>query len=219
VYINNKNSKDFIDYVLAKNPDVVLVMETNKWWQVALQPLRKKYSHYIEYPLEDSYGIMLYSKYELQNQEILFLEHAGVPSIHAKVRLSKERQFYFHGVHPVPPIPTQGYPDNIDKKDDVGELNKVAELVAKEDLPVIVAGDFNDVAWSNTGRVFQKNSRLRDVRVGRGLYNSFNAHSYFMRWPIDHVFVTEDFKLITLERLKKFGSDHFPIYVKLALLL
>lgn len=218
VYINNKNAAAFLDAVVAKDPDLVLVMEANKWWQEVLQPLRKRYRYAIEYPLENSYGIMLYSKHALQSKETMFLEHADVPSVHAKVQLLNGRQFYFHGMHPVPPIPSSKYPDNMNAQDSYGELNKLADIIAKQTMPVIVAGDFNDVAWSNTQRIFHKNSKLKDVRVGRGLYNSFNAHSAFMRWPLDHVFVTKEFRLVTLERLNKFGSDHFPIYVKLVLL-
>lgn len=215
VYIKNKNADAFLEEVMTKNPDMVLAMETNRWWQKALQPLRTKYDYFIEYPLEDSYGIMLYSRYPLQHTQLLFLHHPGVPSIHTVVQLPGRQQFFFHGVHPVPPVPSK-YPDNIGTG--ATELQKVAALVAKENGPVIVAGDFNDVAWSNSNRVFRENSRLKDVRAGRGLYNTFNAHSIIMRWPLDHVFVTGNFKLITIERLNRFGSDHFPLYVQLALL-
>lgn len=38
-----------------------------------------------------------------------------------------------------------------------------------------------------------------------------------MRWPIDHVFHTEHFKLVSLERGPAIGSDHFPIFVELSL--
>lgn len=38
-----------------------------------------------------------------------------------------------------------------------------------------------------------------------------------MRWTLDHVFVTEEFRLKKLERLPKIGSDQFPIFVELVL--
>lgn len=218
VHITNKDARAFINLALDKNPDLVLVMETNTWWQKALQPLRQRYPYYIEYPLEDSYGMMLYSKYKLEKPEIKFFVHNNVPSIHTKVRLLNGRQFYFRGVHPVPPVPSGKYPDNIGGHVAAGELRKIAELVTKESLPTVVAGDFNDVAWSDATRLFKKNSLLKDVREGRGLYNSFDARSFILRWPLDHIFVTKDFKLVSLERLGKFGSDHFPIYAQLALM-
>ena len=95
---------------------------------------------------------------------------------------------------------------------------KVGTLVAQQGEPAVVAGDFNDVAWSNTGRLFQADGHLRDARVGRGLFNSFDATSRFLRWPLDHVYTTDDFRLIALKRLEEFGSDHFPIYAELVLI-
>lgn len=84
-------------------------------------------------------------------------------------------------------------------------------------LPTVVAGDLNDVVWSYVDELTGTKNILYDVRVGRGFYNSYNAENVFMRWPLDHVFVTKDFRLKQLERLPKIGSDHFPIFVELVL--
>jgi endonuclease/exonuclease/phosphatase (EEP) superfamily protein YafD len=94
---------------------------------------------------------------------------------------------------------------------------KVGKKVANRTLPTVVAGDINDVVWSYTDALTGTKELLHDVRVGRGFYNSFNARNWFMRWPLDHVFVTQEFKLKKIERLEKVGSDHFPIYVELVL--
>jgi len=39
----------------------------------------------------------------------------------------------------------------------------------------------------------------------------------FMRWPLDHVYVSGEFRVAGLERLLAGGSDHFPIFVRLVL--
>ncbi|MFO1047449.1 MAG: endonuclease/exonuclease/phosphatase family protein [Geminicoccaceae bacterium] len=85
----------------------------------------------------------------------------------------------------------------------------------RERLPVIVAGDLNDVAWSRTSRLFRRLSGLIDPRIGRGPYNSFHAGHRWLRWPLDHVFYSPDFLLHRLRRLPAFGSDHFPILIEL----
>ncbi len=93
----------------------------------------------------------------------------------------------------------------------------VAREVAAADRPTIVAGDLNDVAWSHTSRLFRRISRMLDPRIGRGMFNSFHANHWPLRWPLDHVFVTDDFLLHAIRRLPAFGSDHFPILITLVL--
>lgn len=73
------------------------------------------------------------------------------------------------------------------------------------------------MAWSRTTNLFQKISGLLDPRIGRGLYNSFHAKYPFLRFPLDHVFHSNDFRLVKLKRMPHIGSDHFPIYVALSL--
>jgi hypothetical protein len=52
--------------------------------------------------------------------------------------------------------------------------------------------------------------------MGRGFFNSFNANNPFFRYPLDHVFHSNDFKLIDLRRLEHVGSDHFPMFAELS---
>src|SRR5690606_41479097 len=54
-------------------------------------------------------------------------------------------------------------------------------------------------------------------RSGRGMFNSFHAGHFLLRWPLDHLFHSRHFTLGSLRRLPYFGSDHFPIFVELAL--
>lgn len=215
VKMKNRKADVLLSMIQQQQPDIILLMETDHWWLQQVQPIRQQYPYKIEQPLNNTYGMLLYSKFPLHHSQIKFIEHNRVPSFHTQIMLPNNRPFNFHGVHPVPPVSSKKHPDNVGE--DAGELHQVGQLVAQNNQPAVVAGDFNDVAWSNISRLFKKAGRLNDVRVGRGLYNTFSAHSWVMRWPLDHVFVTHQFKLVSLKRLPYFGSDHFPIYVQLVL--
>jgi endonuclease/exonuclease/phosphatase (EEP) superfamily protein YafD len=214
VLLDNRETQPFIDLVRSADPDMVLTMEVDDYWVERLAVLEADYPHQMKYPADNGYGMALYSRYPLSGGETAFLQTDSVPSFHTEVALPAAR-FVFHGVHPLAPVPSQHFPDGAGKREVA--LIKVADKVDTYQLPSIVAGDFNDVSWSNTSRLFGEQTDLRNVRLGRGLYNSFDARSFIMRWPLDHYFVSEEFELLELKRLPKFGSDHFAIFARFTL--
>jgi endonuclease/exonuclease/phosphatase (EEP) superfamily protein YafD len=153
----------------------------------------------------------VYSRLPLEDTATQFLVQPGVPSMHAILVLPSQRRVRVHFLHPAPPSPTEN--DESTQRD--VELLIVAKSVAELATPVIVAGDLNDVAWSATTRLFRKISGLLDPRVGRGMFNTFHAGHWFMRWPLDHFFHSSHFTLSFIKRLPAYGSDHFPVLIEL----
>jgi len=213
VYKDNRNVSKLLERISFKNPDVVVLLEGDNWWDEALSALDKYYPHSVKHPTEDTYGIHLFSKFELENTEIKFLVEENVPSIHTQVKLRNGKWMKLYALHPSPPSPTQK--DTSRQRD--AELILVAKLAKKETLPTIVTGDLNDSAWSYTTRLFRKISGLLDPRIGRGRFSTFHAKIPFMQWPLDHIFHSNEFSLVKIKKLKKVGSDHYPLYVKLQL--
>lgn len=212
VYAPNRNAQGLIDLVRRYEPDVVVTLETNSWWEDQLGVLERDYPHTLKCPLENLYGMHVYSKLPFERAEKRFLVEPDIPSMHFLFRLRNGQRFRLHCVHPTPPSPTEN-PSSAERD---AELIVVAKSIAKTHLPVVVAGDLNDVAWSSTTRLFRKVSKLLDPRVGRGMFNTFHARFPLFRWPLDHVFHSRDFALERLERLPAFGSDHFPIFASLS---
>lgn len=208
VFMDNDRCADFLQQVHTYEPDVVMVVETNRFWQENLQPLEKIYPYRIPYPLENTYGMLFYSRLPIVHQEINFLVQDDIPSLCVQLELPSRRIIDFYGVHPRPPAP--GENDRSTERD--VELIQVGKRAKQSKRPVIVAGDLNDVAWSHTTRLFQRLSGLLDPRIGRGMFNTFHAKYWLLRWPLDHVFVSYHFKLVEMRRLPNCGSDHFPIF-------
>lgn len=205
----NRSSDAFIDLVRESSPDLLLVVETDEWWEDELAVIEDDYPFVLRKPMENTYGMLLYSKLPLSSEAIRFLVEDDVPSIRATVTLRSGATIEFYGVHPRPPNPEQ----DSDARD--GELILIAREVADSNRPSVVAGDLNDVAWSDTTHLFEEVGGLLDPREGRGLYSTFHAHYWIFRWPLDHVFVTRSFRLVNMEVLPKFESDHMPIQLDL----
>lgn len=209
----NRKSDELLALVRQHDPDVVVTLETDGWWQEKLDVLENDYRYTIKCPLENTYGMHVYSRLPLEDIAIQFLVQPDVPSMHAMVVLESGQQVRMHFLHPAPPSPTE----NEESTERDVELLVVAKSVAEVEGPVIVAGDLNDVGWSPTTRLFRKISGLLDPRVGRGMFNTFHAEHWFIRWPLDHLFHSRHFTLSFMQRLPTCGSDHFPVLVELVL--
>ncbi len=212
VLMTNTQYAKLMGLVRKHQPDVLLVLEADSHWQQALAPLETDYPHRVLYPQSNTYGLLFYSKLPIREQQLRFLVEPAIPSLYACLELRSGQSVHFFGVHPQPPSPTEHYRST--ERD--AELVLIGREARQKDGPVLVAGDLNDVAWSHTTRLFQRLSGLLDPRVGRGLYSTFHAWYFFLRWPLDHVFVSHHFRLRTLRRLPSCGSDHFPMLVSLA---
>jgi endonuclease/exonuclease/phosphatase (EEP) superfamily protein YafD len=213
VLTTNRNAKGLIELVHEYVPDIMVTLESDTWWQKQLDSLESDYPYTMKCPLDNFYGMHVYSKLPMTNCTIEYLVEPDLPSMHALINLPSGHQVRAHFLHPAPPSPTE----NAESSQRDAELIIVARSIAESNLPVIVTGDLNDVAWSETTRLFRKISGLLDPRVGRGMFNTFHADYWFIRWPLDHLFHSKHFTLKNINRLRSFGSDHFALFTELVL--
>lgn len=209
----NRNADGLLALVRASQPDVLVTLESDLWWQQQLEVLHPDYPYRLACPLDNLYGMHLYSRWPLIDPKIEFLVEDDVPSMHALLQMPGGQRVRLHFLHPAPPSPTE----NEQSAERDAELLVVAKTLEGCREPIIVTGDLNDVAWSRTTRLFRKKSGLLDPRVGRGMYNTYHANYPFFRWPLDHVFHSSHFAVCQLRRLPGFGSDHFALLSELAL--
>jgi endonuclease/exonuclease/phosphatase (EEP) superfamily protein YafD len=212
VLMTNRGSKELLAIIGEEDPDVILAVEADTWWQRELDVLAQSHRHVVRQAQDNTYGMLVYSRLELLEPEVKFLVQADVPSIHARVKLRSGALIELRCVHPRPPAPQEAK----DAKPRDAELIVVGRELKQKRAPAIVLGDLNDVAWSRTNYQFQELSGLLDPRIGRGFFHTFHARYPFLRYPLDHCFHTKHFRLVSYKRLRKFGSDHFPVGIQLS---
>lgn len=210
----NEITDSLISEMKRVQPDIAVFTETNTFWSKAIKEgIGNDYEYKVEAPLPNTYGMLLYSKFELINPEVKFLVDDSIPSIHAEIKLKSGDKIQLHAIHPTPPMPMH----NPSSSDRDAEMMKIALEARNSRLPVLVIGDFNDVPWSQTVGLFKDVGELLDVRTGRSFYNTFDAGSFIMRWPLDHIFVTEEFRVQKIKAGPDIESDHFYFYAELFL--
>ncbi len=212
VYQENTNYDKMANLIKKQNADIVFLLETNKAWQENLKPATDAYAYKIEVPLENTYGLLLYSHLPIENEQVNYLISTEIPSVVFDVKY-QNKKVRLYGIHPTPPVPQE----NTESTERDAEILMVGKMAKEQNLPSIVFGDLNDVAWSRTTLLFLKASGMLDPRRGRGFYNTFHAKYLFFRWPLDHYFISPHFRLINMAVEKSVLSDHFPISISLVL--
>lgn len=200
---SNRDIGGFLRILEEAGQDIVIAVETDAWWDEQLAPIRDRYPHMLRHPLQNTYGILLFSRLELSDVTVSDRVEPDIPSIYAVVQLKSGARFDLYAAHPEPPQPRN------DTAERDAELLVIAAEVKRKGRPAVVAGDLSDVAWSHTTRLFQRISGMLDPRVGRGLFSTFHAEHRLVRWPLDHVFHTADFRLKEL-RASLFWVRSFP---------
>lgn len=209
VRMKNDDKDLFHALVKKNNPDILLINEPDQGWATTISKLDGDFPYSVKYPQNNTYGMILLSKLKLTESTINFLVKHDVPSIFTKITLPSGSIIDFYGVHPEPPTPSS----DTYKRDT--ELLIIGQKIRVSKNPTLVAGDLNDVGWSVTSRLFRKYSRLVDPREGRGLYNTYSVFVPLLRYPLDHIFYSKEFGLVSLKKLEDIGSDHYPLIIGL----
>jgi endonuclease/exonuclease/phosphatase (EEP) superfamily protein YafD len=201
---------EYVHVVKRADPDVLCILEPDTWWAEQLRELDAMYPYSVKQPQGNYYGMIFYSRLTVAHAQLDFLVDQDVPSIYAAINLTSGEVIDLYCLHPRPPVP------DADTYERDAELLIVGKKVRGTNRASIVTGDLNDVSWSYTTRLFQDISGLLDPRRGRGLYNTYDARLPVFRFPIDHVFHTASFRLVRLDLLPRYGSDHLPVLVVLS---
>ena len=95
----NHNANALLELIRKNEPDILVTLESDEWWQSKLDTLLPQYPHTVKCPLDNLYGMHVYSRLELTNSQIKYLVEQDIPSIHTAVRLPSGQEIRMHFMH------------------------------------------------------------------------------------------------------------------------
>lgn len=208
----SQDAADYIDWLLQINPDIIVLQEYTGFWDNALSISLRDWPYRVRHPLNNPFGIALYSRYPIEDSSLVSLSERSRPTIQASLRLAAEQPpVTVFATHPMIPTTALLY----DKRNE--QLRALAGQVARQTGPVVVAGDFNTSPWSSAFKTLVREAGLHDTRHRVGLLQTFPSEKWLVRIPIDFVLVNDAWQTVYAGVGPPTGSDHRSLWADIRL--
>lgn len=205
----NRNPDDLLQLVEEHSPDLFLALETDEWWDAKLAALDSQLPHKAQRITGGFFGMHVFSRLPLSETEVIFPVEQDAPAILTNVELPSGDLVHFMGLHPRPPHPEQSSTGRD------AQLMWAALKARDKNLPVLVAGDLNAVPWETTIERLQRVGGFVDPREEFGYKATYDAHTWWMSWPLDQLLHQPELAVVNFEVLRDWGSDHYPVKVEM----
>lgn len=210
----NQDPQATLRWILATDPDIVVMEEAMKGSDPVVQGLAERYPSRTTCAESTPCSTVILAKHRPLKRGGL----AGGPLTDQLAGAwatfqSRQGPFTVVGVHytwPIPAGPQQGQSRR---------LAMVLGRFPKDRL--ILSGDFNSTPWSFTMRrqdqAFGLERRTRALPSWPVGYEATRYHALpFPMLPIDHVYAGKGWRTVSVRRGPGLGSDHYPVLVTLA---
>ena len=199
-----------VDLIRRTDPDVVFIHEATPGWEDRARLAGLEYSVVASRNTGVRFGTLVLGPADMQTEGFGFAEsepravEVRLPTTVGEVALL--------GIHPLSPTNERrsGIRD--------AQLDYAAQWAQAEEGRSVVVGDFNATPWSWSFRRIETEAGLVNSLDGFGVQATFPAGvNPLFRVPIDHLLHSDGLEVIDRRLGPSFGSDHYPLFVELAL--
>jgi len=218
ILANHEEPADLLHWLAQGPADVLVLLEATRAWDVRLAALDAVYPYRVmalpgdglpadvDQGLVESSGIAVFSRLPLRDVRISYPAGPLKPAVTVKVSVAGQ-VFTLLAAHPTSPVTFSG----LRARDEY--FSRLADGLAAETGPLVVAGDFNATPFTPIFRRFVDRLRLEPPRRPPATYP---APAGPFGLAIDHVLV-RDVRLRRLTPLPAHGSDHRALLAELIL--
>ncbi len=198
-----------LPWILSHDPDVVIFFESSRLAEEQLREMDIGYEVTSGIADHRRFGITVLTREPIDLERLPFLDSED-EAVRFEMPLGDDTVAVY-GIHPPSPSkPWRSVARN--------EFMQIAgERIADEDLPVVVAGDFNATPWSEAFRLLTGPADLRNSQEGFGYAGTWPATLWpVLRIPIDHLVYKGDLTVVEREVGPVLNADHRPLRVVVA---
>jgi endonuclease/exonuclease/phosphatase (EEP) superfamily protein YafD len=205
--LSNPNRQ--LPWILDQDPDVVLFLESSRIGEELLRELDTGYEVSSGIRNDRRFGVTVLTK-EPIDLVLLQLAGAGGGAVRFEMTL-EDRPVAVYGIHP----PSPSNPWRSTARNEF--MEEAGQVIAEEELPAIVVGDFNSTPWSKAFGLLTGPADLTNSQDGFGYSGTWPAHlPGLMRIPIDHLVYDDGLTVVDREVGPELDADHRPIRVVVA---
>jgi len=209
----NERYTEVIEYIEGVDPDLILLHEASRPWEVAMEAAELDYQIIRPRSEDLIFGTLVLVK----GDAVEAVSYGFAASSARAVELTYTPEGWtttlsILGTHPLAPTDRE----RADLRD--AQLGFAGEWASDRNGAVIVVGDFNATPWSWPFRRLMDSADLQNSQKGFGLQPTFSAESnLLLRVPIDHLLHSPALEVTDRDLGPRLGSDHFPLLVDLQL--
>jgi len=209
----NEEYSEVIEYIESIDPDLVLLHEASRPWEVAVESADLGYRVIRARSDDLIFGTLVL----VRGEDVTAISHGFSSSSPRAVSLvftppGWDTQLSVLGTHPLAPTDAE----RAELRN--AQLRFAADWAAQQSDAFLVVGDFNSTPWSYPFRRLMALTDLHNSQAGYGLQPSFPTTSnLLLRVPIDHLLQSDALEVTSRQLGPALGSDHFPLVVDLQL--
>lgn len=204
VHTANRQHDRVVAYLRETEADLIVALEVDNRWARALEALNDRYPHRVVEARDDNFGIVLLSKKPFVRSQVVDLAGSEVPSIDVTLDVDGV-QVPVLGTHPVPPA-TPVYAAERNR-----QLASIATWAASHSGKAVVLGDLNTTPWSPYFSRLLTDGRLVRAHPRWGVEPTWMADRPWVSLLLDHVLVSPEIGVTSVEVGPDVGSDHRPV--------
>lgn len=179
-----------LEIVINTKPDIISFQEVTPDWELFIRKeFQNEYPHIIAYSRIDPFGKCIISKIPINYSDTLIIE--SVPNLICNVNLDNEEIFII-STHFLPPLDSELTNRSHEN------LETISHFINALKSPVIIAGDFNLVYWSNEIRSFRNKAKLFNSRR--------DASENGLKAAYDHIFYSRELECTGFAEINEFTT-------------